>query len=159
MRRAMLMLPLIVSALAAGAAHAGGGGVIVDLNGSVRVPFAGTAANVVVGNPAVVDVAVIDAHSVVVIGKGYGATQILVTDRTGRTLMDRRVDVVGAEQSRVSYFRGPSDVEYDCTTRCQALNGEQAAAPQPQQAAQPAAQAAQPAAAQPVTTQVQHGPM
>jgi len=160
------MLPLTLTALlAAGAAQAAGGGVTVGLNGSVRVPFAGVAANVVVANPSVVDVTMIDAHSVVLIGKGYGATQILVTDRNGRTLMDRHVAVVGADESRVSYFRGPTDVEYDCTTRCEALSGSQqqadaasaAAAQSQQSASQTQSQAA--VAAQPVSTTVQHAPM
>ncbi len=163
MRRLTLMLAAVLAAVsAAGVAAAAAGGIVVDLNGSVRVPLAGTAANVVIANPTVVDVAMIDAHSVVVIGKAYGATEILVTDRTGHTLMDRRVAVVGAEQSRVTVFRGPTAVEFDCTTRCHDLSGtqdENTAAAQPA-AAQPAqAAAAQPAAAQPVSTQVQHAPM
>jgi hypothetical protein len=158
-----MLAGVLAAAMSAGAAIAGAGGIVVDLNGSVRVPLTGTAANVVIANPSVVDVAMIDTHSVVVIGKGYGVTEILVTDHAGRTLMDRRVAVVGPEQARVTLFHGPQAIEFDCTSRCESLSATQeesvnnnAAAQQPQ-----AAQAApaQPVAAQPVQTQVQHAPM
>ena len=122
MRRPVLMLSL--AAALAWASAAAANGIVVDLNGSVRVPLRGQAANVVIANPSVVDVAMIDSHSVVVIGKGFGETQILVTDHAGRTLMDSRVAVVGAEGSRVTLIHGGGQVEYDCTNRCQSLTAQ-----------------------------------
>ena len=101
----------------------------VDLNESRRVMLHGTAANVFVGDPAVADVAMIDTHSVIVLGKGYGVTQILVTDHAGHTLLDSVVAVVGSDAGRVTVFRGQAAQDYHCSSRCETMNGGGAAAP------------------------------
>ena len=62
--------------------------ITVGINQGLRLQVGGSAANVVVANPAIADVTVVDAHSVIVMGKGYGTTQIMVLDSTGRLLMD-----------------------------------------------------------------------
>ncbi len=157
MRRPVLMLSL--AAALAWASAAAANGIVVDLNGSVRVPLRGQAANVVIANPSVVDVAMIDSHSVVVIGKGFGETQILVTDHAGRTLMDSRVAVVGAEGSRVTLIHGGGQIEYDCTIRCQSLTPSQNEETQPANATAAApVTAPQVNAEQPVQPMVPHSP-
>ena len=50
---------------------------------------------IVVGNPLIADVAVQSGGLVVVTGKGYGATNLIVLDRAGTVLMERSVVVRG----------------------------------------------------------------
>jgi hypothetical protein len=95
----------------------------VDLNESRRVMLHGTAANVFVADPAVADVAMIDSHSVIVLGKGYGVTQVLVTDHSGHTLLDSVVAVIGSEAGRVTVYRGQAAQDYHCSSRCETMNG------------------------------------
>ena len=105
-----------------GAGSACAAAITVDLNQSRRVALHGTAANVFVADPAVADVAMIDSHSVIVLGKGYGVTQVLVTDHAGRTLMDSSVAVVCSDAGRVTVYRGEAAQDYHCSSRCETMN-------------------------------------
>jgi hypothetical protein len=120
MRRPVWMLTLaLTTLLVAGQALAAG--FTLELNQSRRVALHGTAANVFVADPAVADVAMIDSHSVIVLGKGYGVTQVLVTDHAGHTLMDSSVAVVGSDRGRVTVYRGETAMDYHCSSRCEIL--------------------------------------
>ena len=122
MRRAAgtLLLSLFVAATA-GAAAAQSVSTVIHLNQSRRIALHGAAANVIIGDATVADVTVVDAHSIILSGKGYGATDVLVMDRAGRTLLDDHVMVGAQEAGFVTIHRGPDSVEYSCTPRCQAL--------------------------------------
>ena len=131
MRRSIWLLSLaFATLLGAGSAFAASI-TTVDLNESRRVMLHGTAANVFVGDPAVADVAMIDTHSVIVLGKGYGVTQVLVTDHAGHTLLDSVVAVVGSDAGRVTVFRGQAAQDYHCSSRCETMNGGGGGGPGP----------------------------
>jgi Pilus formation protein N terminal region len=89
----------------------------------------GVVANVFVADPAVADVNMIDNHSVIVLGKGYGVTSILVTDQAGHTLYDGVVAVLGSEAGRVTVYRGGAAQDYHCSSRCETMNSVAAGAP------------------------------
>ena len=94
-----------------------------------RASAAGTVANVVVGDPAVADVTVIDQHSVVILGKGLGSTGILATDRAGHVLIDDQITIAGAsEGGRVTVYRGAKGSDYACASRCETRDGTEGAA-------------------------------
>jgi len=135
MRRAVgsLLLTIIVASVAA-ASSASAESTIIHLNQSRRVMLRGTAANVIVSDPAVADVTLFDAHSVILLGKGYGATDVLVMDRAGRTLLDDHIMVAPSDSGVVTLHRGTSAMDYSCSPRCQAL-----AAPKEGGAASPSA--------------------
>jgi Flp pilus assembly secretin CpaC len=160
MRRAISMLALIwATSLAVSSALAANGGLAVELNHSRRVAFQGTVSNVLVVDPKVADVAVLDSHSVIILGRGYGETEIVVTDHAGRLLMDSRVAVTGSAGGLVTIYHGAQDsLEYLCSSRCAlaASNGQteaSAAYAASASAAAPSSQASTPLTVQsPVTT-------
>ena len=117
--RTLLLTVFVAATAAATAARAES--TVIHLNQSRRIVLRGTAANIIVGDPTVADVTVIDAHSVILQGKGYGSTDVLVMDRAGRTLLDDHVMVAAAEGGVVTLHRGVNAVEYSCSPRCQAL--------------------------------------
>ena len=108
-------------ALSATAAMAADGAMTVQLKESHRIVLSGPAANIVIGDPSVADVAMLDNRSVIVMGKGYGSTDILVLDRAGHTLLDSEVTVVAPNNGRVTVYRGASPTEFSCVAHCQAL--------------------------------------
>ena len=118
-----LVRTLAITAIAfvvAGPALAGAG-LTVELNHLRRVMLPGAASNVVVGDPKIADVSIIDAHSIVLEGRGYGATDVLVTDRTGHVLLSAEVIVPAANV--VTLQSGPTTaIDYSCASRCQATN-------------------------------------
>ncbi len=102
----------------------------VRIDQAARLVLSSPARDVIVGNPAVADVTIIDGRSLIVTGKGYGVTNLIVVDRAGRTIVDRQVVVSGPEGGQVSFYRGASVYNYSCSPRCerQPLPGETDAA-------------------------------
>jgi Flp pilus assembly secretin CpaC len=95
----------------------------VGLNQSLRVPLGGAAYSVVVANPAIADVTMVDAHSVVIIGKSNGSAEVMVLDTGGKTLLDSIVTVSPAgdrpgQEGEVTIFLGSTPHEYVCAPRC-----------------------------------------
>jgi Flp pilus assembly secretin CpaC len=76
-------------------------------------------ATIVVGNPLIADVAVQSGGLVVVTGKGYGSTNLIVLDRSGAVLMERSVVVRGATDRSVQVYRGVERETYSCTPDCE----------------------------------------
>ena len=76
-------------------------------------------ATIVVGNPLIADVAVQSGGLVVVTGKGYGTTNLIVLDRAGSVLMERSIVVRGASQNTIAVFRGVERETYSCTPNCE----------------------------------------
>lgn len=102
---------------AAGSAAAASTMVVpIDQSASVTLPR-GTR-DVLIGNPAIADVNVLDPSKAVVLGKGYGVTNMIVVDQLGRTVMERQI-VVTAPEGRVSVIRGPKIEDYACAGGCE----------------------------------------
>lgn len=82
-----------------------------------RLP-AGTA-TIVVGNPLVADATVQQNGIMVVTGRSYGRTNILILDGQGRTLSDVGVDVTASEEGVVTVYRGAGRETYTCAPVCE----------------------------------------
>jgi hypothetical protein len=120
MHRSLRLAVLLVLAAPA-AAHAA---LTVPVDQTRRVTFGGTAANVIVGNPDIADVNVIDGRNLMVVGKRFGVTNLVVLDAGGRTLFDSEVVVSAGSGSMVSITRGVQNFDYACTPNCQQVAGE-----------------------------------
>jgi len=94
----------------------------VGLNQGLRVPVPGTIANVVATNPNIADVTVVDAHNVIIIGKAYGLAEVMVTDSTGRLLLDDIVNVAAPLDNVLTVYRGNNPQRYFCMpSRCEGM--------------------------------------
>src|SRR3990167_7372059 len=105
MRRLLLSLTAGLALLAT-ASQAGAPTLSVPIDQSARLLLPPGARDVMIGNPAIADLNVIDGRSVVVLGKGYGVTNLLVIDALGRTVLERQIVVSGPNSGRVSVIRG-----------------------------------------------------
>jgi hypothetical protein len=76
-------------------------------------------ATIVIGNPIIADASVQPGGVLVITGKGYGVTNLLVLDRTGSLLMEKTVEVRGPEKSVVVLYRGIDRETYSCTPLCE----------------------------------------
>lgn len=95
------------------------GSMTVNLDQSVRLNLSSPARDVVVSNPAVADVSMLTPTSLVVLGRGYGVTNLMVIDSAGRTVLDRDIVVSSADSNWVSVYRGPNLNSYACSGRCE----------------------------------------
>ena len=118
MRRSLSgAIAALTFALSAGpAAAASSMTVAIDQSAAVALPR-GTR-DVLIGNPAIADVNVLDPGKAVVLGKGYGVTNLIVIDQLGRTVMERQI-VVTAPQGQVSVIRGGKIDNYACAGGCE----------------------------------------
>jgi hypothetical protein len=107
----------LLATIAAGPAFADA--LTVPIDHSVRVTVAGPAASVLVGNPAVADVTVVDSHTVFVLGRGYGQTDVVILNRDGQTIYSGEVTVAAVGGGRVSVYRGPARTDMACAPGCE----------------------------------------
>lgn len=91
----------------------------VEIDQATRVQLRGPAGSVVVGNPQIADVTVVDANTLYITGKGYGVTEIVAVDAIGRTVFQSEVVVTdGAGSGRVRVWRGAQSTEMACAASC-----------------------------------------
>ena len=76
------------------------------------------AATLVIGDPLIADVSLQPGGLAVITGKGYGATNVVVLDKTGAVLMERNVEVKGPPDRIVYVYRGVTRNTYSCMPEC-----------------------------------------
>jgi hypothetical protein len=91
--------------------------VTVDHAQIAKLPTGTT--TVVVGNPLVADASIQQSGVMVVTGRSYGRTNILVLDAQGKTLSDIGVDVTPSDQGIVTVYRGAGRETYACAPLCE----------------------------------------
>ena len=81
---------------------------------------------VIVGNAKVADATVADSQTIVLTGKAFGTTNLVLLDADGNALLDERVLVSIDENNTLRLFRQTVRTVYSCTPACeehQALEG------------------------------------
>jgi Flp pilus assembly secretin CpaC len=84
------------------------------------VAFSQPVSTVYVGNPVVADVSVIDSRHAFVLGKGFGATNIIALSSDGKQVVNEHVTVFGHTGTTVIVHRGAAQNTYACAnSRCE----------------------------------------
>ncbi len=77
------------------------------------------AATVVIGDPLIADLSIQPGHLAVVTGKAYGATNVVVLDKSGAVLLEKNIEVKGPDnEPLVVVYRGLTRQTYSCTPDC-----------------------------------------
>jgi len=93
----------------------------VNLGGAVR--------DIVVGDPSIADVSLVNDRTLVVLGKRPGVTTLLAFGSGGRALADRQIVVSENGGGAVTVYRGASASNYACAVQCTRLAAPTAGAP------------------------------
>ena len=97
------------------------GAISVPLDQVRMIAFPTAISTLYVGNPVIADITMIDKRHAFVLGKAFGATNIIALDATGHQISNRQVVVFGAAGSAVTLQKGASRVTYACiASRCEA---------------------------------------
>ena len=85
-------------------------------------------AEIIVGNPTIADVAVQSSKTLVLTGKSFGMTNIIVLDSKGEEILNTKVSVQTDPKRVVTLRKGTARFSYHCTPICQetALIGDYA---------------------------------
>jgi Flp pilus assembly secretin CpaC len=102
-------------------------GALADANEpiSVKVSMArilrisAPAATIIIGNPGVADVTIQDPQTLVLTGKSYGTTNLIVLDSSGNPIADTMVSVVQPTGDTITVFNGQSRTTLSCNPICQ----------------------------------------
>jgi Flp pilus assembly secretin CpaC len=133
-RSRLAALAALALIAAAPGAVAQSGSLNVEIDQAARVQLRGPAGSVIVGNPQIADVTVVDSNTLYITGKGYGVTEVVAVDPIGRTVFQSQVVVTdGAGAGRVRVWRGAQATEMACGASCspsvRGTSGPAAAAP------------------------------
>ncbi len=74
---------------------------------------------VIVGNAEVADATVADAHTIVLTGRNFGTTNLVLLDADGNAIVDERVLVSIDEGNTVRVFRQTERSVLSCTPNCE----------------------------------------
>ncbi|MEM7068819.1 MAG: pilus assembly protein N-terminal domain-containing protein [Pseudomonadota bacterium] len=77
------------------------------------------AATIIVGNPAIVDATVEDEQTIVLTGRSFGVTNLIVLDIDGDAVVDQPVVVTGSEVNTVRIYRRNSRETLACAPVCE----------------------------------------
>jgi Flp pilus assembly secretin CpaC len=92
---------------------AGAAGIEVTMNQAKIVKLARPADTIVIGNPLIADASVQDSTTVVLTGKGFGVTNLVILDETGAPIVDEQVTV------SVRIYRRSTVQTLSCTPHCE----------------------------------------
>ncbi len=108
-----------VAALAAATGAQAEPGIEVIMNQARIVKLARAADTIVVGNPAIADASVQDANTIILTGKGFGVTNLVVLDSDGAAVIDEQVTVVRQTAQSVRIYRRADIQTLSCTPYCE----------------------------------------
>ena len=91
--------------------------IIVDRAKVVRIAKA--ADTIIVGNPAIVDATVQDARTLILTGRSFGVTNLIVLDSNGDPIVDETVVVSGHETNTVRVYRRAIRETLACSPVCE----------------------------------------
>ena len=108
----------IVAAGAGHAAMAASNSVQVLVDQATLVRLDRPAAEIVVGNPSIADVSVQSSKLLVVTGKSFGETNLIVMDADGKVVANRQLIVQEPRTGFVTVYRGGARQTLHCAPNC-----------------------------------------
>ena len=109
------VLAAMISALA-GPAFAT---VSVRLDQNTLMELRAPAGTVLIGDPSVVDISLVTPRRIAILGRAYGQTNVIITDRMGRVIFHQEVEVSRASNNRVQVYRGALVANFTCSPSCE----------------------------------------
>jgi len=77
------------------------------------------AETIIIGNPSIVDVSIHDAQTLILTGRSYGVTNLVVLDAAGEAILDENVIVNSVETASVRVYRQAQRSTYSCSPSCE----------------------------------------
>ena len=115
----ILALGLLGSAVAPIATLAADAPINVNVNMARILRINASAATVIVGNPGIADVLIQDPQTLVLTGKSYGQTNLIVLDSAGTPIADTIIEVVQMQAGTLTVFQGQARTSLACAPVCQ----------------------------------------
>jgi Flp pilus assembly secretin CpaC len=118
MRAGTLAMALFIAS-AVGAHGEEGGMMKVFLNHAKVLKLDQPVSKVIIGNSEVADATVADPRTIVLTGKAFGTTNLVLLDSDGNALLDERILVSIDEGNTVRMYRQTDRTVLSCTPSCE----------------------------------------
>lgn len=116
-----LSLSLISGLTGSAAIAADGAPINVNVNMARILRINAAAATVIVGNPGIADVTIQDPQTLILTGKSFGQTNLIVLDSAGNPIADTLVEVVQMQAGVVTVYQGQARTSLACAPVCQSV--------------------------------------
>lgn len=94
--------------------------VIVTVDQAKVFRISRPAATIIIGNPSIVDATIEDEQTLVLTGRSFGVTNLIILDEKGDAVIDQAVVVRGSETNTVRIYRGGNNREtLACSPVCE----------------------------------------
>lgn len=100
-------------------AVAQGASVLVNVNMARILRINSPASTVIIGNPGIADVTIQDPQTLVLTGKTYGQTNLIILDEIGNPIADTMVEVVQQQAEIMTVYMGDARTTLKCNPNCQ----------------------------------------
>ncbi|MCM5556573.1 pilus assembly protein N-terminal domain-containing protein [Pleomorphomonas sp. JP5] len=117
--RSALLAAAAVATVSAPVASRAADMVKVELDQARIYRLAAPASTIVIGNPAIADATLQDAQTLIVTGRAYGQTNLIVLDEEGETITDVQLAVLAATENLVTVYKGAKRQSLTCLPDCQ----------------------------------------
>lgn len=113
------VIAFLLQAIATPMAWAETGPVSVKVNMARILRISAPAATIIVGNPSVADVTIQDPQTLVLTGKSFGQTNLIVLDAQGNPIADTVMEVVADTANNVTVYMGGKRTTLACAPVCE----------------------------------------
>ena len=120
-RSSLAALAAAAALMAPVAALAESAPVSVKVNMARILRINAPAATVIVGNPGIADVAIQDPQTLVLTGKSYGQTNLIILDAQGSPIADTMIEVVQEQAGLVTVYLADKRTSLACEPVCQPI--------------------------------------
>ena len=110
---------MIASASVAFPAAAASQDIDVLMDQAALIGLERPASEVVVGNPSIADVTVQNGKTLVITGKSFGQTNLIVLDAAGKVIINRRLMVQEPNPGVVTLYKGSKRFTLHCAPNCE----------------------------------------
>lgn len=117
-RRAQLLLAFVLAGVSAAPALADDD-IRVYMNYARVLKLDRSVSKVIIGNPEIADVAVSDPRTIVLTGRSFGSTNLVIFDEQGTALVDERVVVSREGEGTLRVYRNTDPTMLTCTPACE----------------------------------------
>ncbi|MCX5516658.1 pilus assembly protein [Kaistia algarum] len=104
--------------IANGMAHASEA-IDVRLDRAKVMRIARPAATVILGNPAIADATIQDRLTLIITGRSFGTTNLIVLDQAGEPIADQLITVSSPNDDVVTVYSGDTRRSFSCSPDCQ----------------------------------------
>ncbi|WP_350336042.1 pilus assembly protein N-terminal domain-containing protein [Coralliovum pocilloporae] len=97
----------------------GGSPIIVALDQAKVMRITRPAATVIIGNPVIADATVQNGQMLIITGKNFGTTNVIILDADGEPIANEIIHVPSSDTQTVTVYRGNARETLACDAKCQ----------------------------------------